>query len=212
MISRQAIHDAIKLHAPFVGLSDKPVRHGNLVTDAGETAFFELQLTDIAVQLYNQLYPTLNMKEIVSVKTDVNPAAEFHIYRGYDYTGDVVETDDYTDEFPETEVQGMQSSAQAITGIVGSFGYSIMDIRRAQMAGVPLEAMKALAQREVMEKKLDRMMAIGSANRSLNLIYGFFNAPGNTSVNAGWDVSVGNAVGGGAVNTGAYGSAGQYFG
>jgi len=40
MISRKAINDAIAAWAPMCGLSDQPVRHGGLITDAGETAFF----------------------------------------------------------------------------------------------------------------------------------------------------------------------------
>lgn len=199
MISRASIHQAIRAWAPLAGLSDQPVKYNGLTTDAGETAFFELGLTDIATQMYNQKYPALNMREIVSVKTDINPGADFHIWRGYDYDGDVVETEDYDDELPEVELKGMQAAAQRITGIMGSYGFSIMDGRRAQMAGLPLDTMKAFAAREVMEKKLDKMMAIGSFNRANNGIYGFFNHPAitstagtNSSVNTPFDVSAQN--------------------
>lgn len=210
MISRRAIHDAIRRQAPLTDLSDSPVTSRGRTTDSGETAFFELQLTDIDVKLYNQQYPELNMKDIVSVKSDLNAGSDFYIWRGYNETGDVSETDDYDDDVQEVEVVGAQAAAQAITGIRGSFGISIMDIRRAQMAGVPIEAQKALAARKRMEQKLDKMMAIGSANRAANSIYGFFNNPGLTSVNSAYDVSVA-PNGDGSFNVGASGAASTWF-
>lgn len=198
MISRKAINDAIAAWAPMCGLSDQPVRHGGLITDAGETAFFARQLEDISTQLYNARYPDLQGRNIVSVKTDINPGADFHVWRGYDFDGAVDETDDYTDDIPEGSLKGAEA-AQKITGIVGGYGFSIMDIRRAQFAGVPLDAMKALLARETMERKLDLMMAIGSKNRALNGIYGFYNNP---SLPTAVDVS--------AQNTGA-GPAGSFL-
>lgn len=198
MISRKLIIDAINSWAPMVGLSHEPVRRGGLITDAGETAFFARQLEDISTTLYNARYPELQGRNIVSVKTDINPGADFHVWRGYDFEGAVDETDDYTDDIPAGSLEGAEA-AQKITGIVGGYGFSIMDIRRAQFAGVPLDSMKALGARETMERKLDLMMAIGSKNRGVNGIYGFYNHP---SLPTAVDVS--------AQNTGA-GPAGSFL-
>jgi hypothetical protein len=203
MISRQLIRDAIRRQNLIAGLSETPVRSRGLTTDASETAFLELQLTDIDVRLLEVVYPELNMDTIVNVKSDINPGADFYAWDMYDEKGDVSETDDYDDDIQEVEVLGGRSAAQRITGIRGSFGISIMDLRKAQMAGVPIEARKALAARKRMAQKLDKMMAVGSAVRANNGIYGFFNHPSLTAVNANVDVST--------INTGAYGAAGSFF-
>lgn len=199
MLTRQDIESAIQAWAPMAGLSNRPVSRNGLITDSGETAFFARQLEDIATELYNRRYPELQGRNILSVKTNISPGADFHVWRGYEYTSEVRETDDYSDYVPEGELEGGES-AQKITGILGSYGYSVMDIRRAQFAGVPLDAMKAQLARDTMERKLDLMMAIGSDNRALNNIYGFYNHP---SLPTAVDVS--------AQNTGAYGAAGSFF-
>lgn len=199
MLTRKLIQDSINGWAPMCGLSATPRNFGNgLFTDAGETAFFARQLEDIAVQLYNAKYPDLQGRNIVNVKTDINPAADFHVWRGYDFNASAVETDDYNDDFPAGELTGKETS-QRITGLVAGYGYSIMDIRRAQMAGVPLDSMKALLARESMERRLDLAMALGSKNSAANGIYGFYNNPNYV---AAIDVS--------AQNTGA-GPTGTFF-
>jgi len=166
MSSSRIINDAIMAQAAQAGLK----------TDSGETAFFVRQLEDISATLYNQLYPELVGRSLLPLKTDINPGANEHTWRGYEIVGDADEIDSYSDDAPEVELDGGEVTSKIIP-IRGAYGFSIQDIRAAQFAGVPLDSMKAMAAREIMERKFDTILAKGSKNRKLNGVYGFYNSP-----------------------------------
>jgi hypothetical protein len=150
--------------------------------DANESALLARQLEDIAVETYDVLYPELQGRSLVPVYTKVNTGAQFHTWRQYDMAGEAVEIADYGDDFPGVEIVGTETSSRFIA-LGASYGYSIQDLREAAFAKVPIDSMKATAARFVCEKKLDKVLAIGSDNSAKNGVKGLLNAANVTIVN-----------------------------
>lgn len=200
MLTRRQIEVAVKAWAPMIGLSDSPLwTPDGVKNDSGETGLLIRALEDISTKLHNQRYPKLQGRSILPIKTDINPAAEFHTYAGMDFTGTVDETEDYSDDNPGGGEVVERMASQRIIGIRGGYGFSIMDVRRGNMAGTSIDTIKALKSREAMEQKFDLVLSIGSKNRALNGVYGFWNQPNYSTA---LDVT--------GMNTGAYASTGKF--
>lgn len=166
-MSSRVIRSIIERYADQAGLR----------TDAGETALFVRDLEQIDVELYNAEFPDIMGRSMVALKGGLNPAIDSYTWRGYTFMGESDETDDYSDDAPGVEIEGSEITSH-FTAIRQGYGYSVMDLRRAQMAGLSLDSEKARLARELMERKLDKMIAVGSKNRTANGIYGFYNQPG----------------------------------
>ena len=146
---------------------------------------------------FDRKYPALKAREILPVFTGVDPAAEVYAWKSYDKTGAAGLVDDYSADQPSTEVT-MNEYSTRILSIGTSYSYSIMDLRRSRMAGIPLETRKAMTAREAMERAFEQIAffgfsqvpgSVGQALRfqpgSVNsndplAAYGFCNFPGLT--------------------------------
>jgi len=144
---------------------DAAVRNGLIQmlghADANETATFSRQLEHIMVQTYDVKYPELKARSLIPVDGSVPTGAESFTFRGFDQIGEAKEIANYATDFPNAEVQGAEVT-QKIVGIGVSYTYTLQDMRRAQMAGLPLEARKAAAARRVAENKLEKIAAVGT--------------------------------------------------
>lgn len=157
--------------------------------DANETATFTRQLETILTETYDVLYPQYKGRLFVPVDSRVDPGAELYTYRQFDRQGKMEEISDFADDFPGVEIQGSETT-NAIKSFGGSYQYSIQDLRRAQMAGLPLEARKAQAVRDVFEAGLDKIACVGNDNGTIT---GLANAPnilqttkGSQATGTGW--------------------------
>ena len=70
----------------------------------------------------------------------------------------------------------MGSSSVKPKDIGDSYGYSIQEIRRAAMAGMPLEARRATAARQAIDDKIDYIAWYGDTATNLK---GFLDYPRN---------------------------------
>jgi len=158
--------------------------------DANDTAFFARQLEEIYTQTYDIEYPELKGRKLIPVDTRVNPGANSFTYRQFDKKGQANIVHNYADDFPNAEVVGVEWT-QNVVSLGNSYQYSIQDMRAAAMAGIQLEAMKANAARELMERKLDTLSAIGDSATGL---VGLTNAPNISSVTVSTGASSGQTA------------------
>lgn len=120
--------------------------------DAAETLFFERELEHRKAQTYDVIRAPLKAFELIPVSTEAGAGAESITYEQYDSTGIAKIIANYADDLPRADVKGKEFTAR-VKSVGDSYGYSLQEVRAAQMAGKPLEQRKsnaaARAQREL---------------------------------------------------------------
>lgn len=158
------------------------------VMDAGESLWFARQLEYIRPGLFEIQYPELKGKQIVPVNSVVAPGAEQYTYRAFDHVGEAIVMSDYTKVSPRSDVSGKEST-QVIRGLTTSYGYNLQEMRAAMLAQLPLDVRKAMAARDLMERKLDDVIFFGDGSSGLS---GFCNLSSGTT---SYTVANGNVSG-----------------
>lgn len=131
--------------------------------DANETAMFARQLEDIDAELYRVEYPELRGTQIVPVRSNINEGAEEYTYRVMDGAGSSRILASYAEDLPRVDVQGKEEK-NPLFGHGASYGYSIQDLRRSRMSGLPLDSERAELARETIARKNDEIIASGEAS------------------------------------------------
>ena len=108
------------------------------------------------------------------VRTAINEGAEEYTYRVLDGVGVSRIIANYAEDLPRVDVQGKEVTTK-LFGHGASYGYSIQDMRRARMSGLPLDAERAELAREVIARKNDEIIASGESSISIT---GFYNNSG----------------------------------
>jgi hypothetical protein len=128
--------------------------------DAATTAFFLRDLTEIMGRTFDVKYPDLVARQLFPVFSGVDPAAESFVWRQFDRVGAADLVDTYAADAPSAEVQS-QEFQQRIVSLAVSYNYSIQDLRKSRMAGIPLETRKALSARRSMEQAVEQIAFFG---------------------------------------------------
>lgn len=144
--------------------------------DAQETIFFERELEKIKSKTYDKKYPELKIRKLVPVNSDVDPGADTITYWQYDSVGMAKIVESYAKDFPRVDVRKKQFSS-IVHSLGASYGYSIQEIRKARMAGTPLEQRRANTARKAVMQAEDEFGAKGDAKSGLN---GLFTNPNTT--------------------------------
>lgn len=144
--------------------------------DANESIFFKRQLEFIKAGTYDVKYRQLKGLSLFPISMEAGPAATEITWRSWNKVGMAKMIADYASDFPRVDIYGTEQSIK-IKGMGASYGYSIEEIRRAQMAGVPLESKRASMVREVIERKHDSIIWSGDTETGLK---GFIAYPGIT--------------------------------
>lgn len=144
--------------------------------DAAEQVFFDNQLALIKSRTYDVQYKALKALTLLPVSTEQDPGAEHILWRSFDKVGVAKLVADYANDYPRVDIGG-EEHISPIKEIGASYGYSIKEIRRAQKAGVSLDAKKAEACRRAIDEKQDSIAWKGDVKGKLP---GFFNHPGIT--------------------------------
>ena len=172
------------------GLSE----HADLRLDANETAAFARQLEDIDTELYRVEYPELKGTKIIPIRTAIQEGAEEYTYRVMDKAGLSRVIANYAEDLPRVDVQGKEVTVK-LFGHGASYGYSVQDLRRARMTGLPFDAERALAAREAIERKNDEILAFGESTVGVK---GFLNGTGIDLVSVGvtgtWSTATGDQI------------------
>ncbi len=134
--------------------------------DTGETVFFARQLEQIRSKAYDTKLVHLRLRELVPVDHSVSPGAEIVTYRQFTPVGMAKIIRDYANDLPRADVTGAEFTS-VIRSIGSSYGYSVQEIRAAQMAGVDLDQKKANAARRMIEEQIDTVGSLGSAAHNI---------------------------------------------
>lgn len=144
--------------------------------DAAEQVFFDEQLALVKSRTYDVQHKELKALMLLPVSTEQDPGAEHIIWRSFDAVGTAKLVSDYANDYPRVDIGGEEHTSP-IKEIGASYGYSIKEIRRAQKAGISLDAKKAVACRRAIDEKQDAIAWKGDAKGKLP---GFINHPGIT--------------------------------
>tara|TARA_B100001758_G_scaffold166633_1_gene143887 strand:+ start:69 stop:974 length:906 start_codon:yes stop_codon:yes gene_type:complete len=147
--------------------------------DAG--LFLDRQLEYIRPQIFEVEYADIKYPTILPVTAEAGPGAQTFTYRIMDATGDFKLISDAADDLPRADVSQTEKSIN-IRSFGGSFGYTVQELRAAQMANLSLEQRRASAVRRAYEEKVESVAMFGEGSVALS---GFFN-------NATVDVISGN--------------------
>jgi len=144
--------------------------------DANESAFFKRQLEYVKAQSYDVKWAENKALALFPVDSSAGPAATEITWRQYTRVGMAKMVSDYAQDFPRVDVYGEEFTVKP-HDIGAAYGYSIQEIRRAQMAGFPLETRRADATRRAIEDKINTIAFSGDSATNLN---GFMQYTGNT--------------------------------
>jgi len=149
-------------------------KYKNMVKlDAQETIFFVKALESVKSKTYDKKYPELKMRSLVPVSNEAGAGANTIKYFQYDMVGVAKVIESYAKDFPRVNVRKKEFRSP-VKSMGDSYGYSIQDIREAQMTGASLEQRDANAARRAMLQKEDQIAAFGDAETGL---LGLFNHP-----------------------------------
>ena len=144
--------------------------------DTNETAIFKRQTEYIKRKTYDVKFKNLKAKRFIPVSMEVPSGSASHTWRSFTKFGIAKIIDDYGKDFPRVDVYGKENTSK-VFGQGVSFGYSVREIRQAQLAGLNLSDRRAIAARRAIEEKQDSLAWNGDADHN---IQGFLNYPGIT--------------------------------
>jgi hypothetical protein len=134
--------------------------------DANETAVFGRALEHVLAEPFNVEYIQTKARQLFTFNTQVGNGAQTVTYNQYDRTGRAKLSHTMSDDVPVVEISGKQAS-NFFKSIEMAYGYSIQEWREAQMAGLPLDAMKASAVRIAVENEIERIACTGDTLHNL---------------------------------------------
>ena len=134
--------------------------------DSAETIFFARELESRKSQTYDVIRAPLKAFELIPVSTTAGPGAESIVYEQYDATGIAKIIANYADDLPRADVKGKEFTAR-VKSVGNSYGYSLQEVRAAQMAGKPLEQRKANAAARAQREKWNSIAFKGDTENGL---------------------------------------------
>lgn len=151
---RRRTLDAKRLQTQLANLE----RAGHL--DANETGMFLRALLYVMPQPYEYKYPAIRYADLFPINYSVPSGANSHAYHQFDEMGQAQLMDSYGENSPNVERLGFEVTG-GIWGIRSEYSYSIQDLRAMMFSGIPLDAMKAITARRVIERKCDALACVG---------------------------------------------------
>ncbi|UYD72116.1 DUF2184 domain-containing protein [Vibrio phage vB_VpaM_VPs20] len=144
------------------------VQSGRMTDSDG--VFFQRQLEAIESQTYDVLYPDLEGRTCFKTNTFGGAGATTLTYRSFDRVGKAQVINARATDLPKSDISGKEYSIKVLS--VGcAYDYDIDEIASAQMAGMPLEARKAMASRRGYEEFINSVIWRGDKASNLP---GFF--------------------------------------
>lgn len=133
--------------------------------------FLQRQLEYIRPQVFEIQYADIKYATILPVTSEAGTGAQTFTYRIMDSTGEFRLLADAASDLPRADISQVEKSIN-IRSFGGSFGYTVQELRAAQMANVALEQRRASAVRRAYEEKVESIAFFGESTVGLA---GFFN-------------------------------------
>lgn len=153
--------------------------------DANESAFFKRELEMVKTQTYDVKYKPNQAFSLFPVSSEASPAVAEITWRQFSRVGVAKMVSDYAMDFPRVDIYGVEYSVKP-KGIGAAYGYSIEEIRRAQMAGIPLETRRAETARRAIEDKLNYIALNGDTATNLQGFIGYSGISEYTLASGAW--------------------------
>ena len=134
--------------------------------DANESIFFQEELEHVKSRSYDVKYPELLARRLFPLNQEVDSGAESIAYETYDHVGAAKIINSYANDLPALEVSGKKTVRLVYSEGI-SFGYSLQDIRNAQMAGKSLTNRKANGCRRQMLSLENKLAFHGDATTDI---------------------------------------------
>lgn len=133
--------------------------------------YLERQLEYIRPAIFEVTYADIKYPQILPVTSEAGPGAQTYTYRVMDSTGEFRLIADAADDLPRADISQVEKSIN-IRSFGGSFGYTVQELRAAQMANMALEQRRGAAVRRAYEEKVENIAMFGESSVGLA---GFFN-------------------------------------
>lgn len=125
-----------------------------------QTVFLKQQLNHVLDLAFKESFPALKARSFIPVNRGIPQAAETISARIWDSYGEAKILNPGADDFPSVTV-GQREAFAAIKSLGCYFEYSLMELRRSEMAGAGLDGKLAIAARQTIESKIDKLAING---------------------------------------------------
>lgn len=146
-----------------------------------QTVFLKEQLNHVLNLAFQESFPALKARTFIPVNRSIPQAAETVSARIWDTYGEARLLNPNADDFPSVSV-GQREAFAPIKSLGCFFEYSVLDLRRSQLAGTGLDGKLATAARQTIESKIDKLAVNGDERVAIK---GLCNHDGITSHNIG---------------------------
>lgn len=146
--------------------------HGLERADAGEALFVERALTFVETEAYNTEIPPLEGKKYIPWFTGVDPGAKFFEYFQYTRTGIAKLISARGSDIPNVNVY-VKNFTRQLYRLGAAYEYTLDDLLASQFAAqnqrgpmISIDAEKAIAAREAIDRGHDKIAALGTTTDS----------------------------------------------
>jgi hypothetical protein len=130
------------------------------MTFTPQTVFLKQQLNHVLNLAFQETFPALKARTFIPVNRSIPQAAETVSARIWDTYGEAKVLNPNADDFPSVSV-GQREAYAPIKSLGCFFEYSVLDLRRSELAGTGLDAKLATAARQTIESKIDKLAVTG---------------------------------------------------
>jgi hypothetical protein len=125
-----------------------------------QSVFLKQQLNHVLNLAFQETFPALKARTFIPVNRSIPPAAETVSARIWDTYGEAKVLNPNSDDFPSVSV-GQREAFAPIKSLGCFFEYSVLDLRRSELAGTGLDGKLATAARQTIESKIDKLAVDG---------------------------------------------------
>jgi hypothetical protein len=139
--------------------------------DAAQTTYFSRELEQIETRLFEAKYPDLEAEALLPNRIQVADGMKTYTWRNYDKRALAVPMGGSEDGAPLSDISTGEDTTKLMSW-KAAYGWSIEEIKAAQMTGLPLEAQRAMAARRALAESLNTVALQGYASLGIK---GMFN-------------------------------------
>lgn len=130
--------------------------------DANETIFLSRELESKDPARYMELYAGLRARRFVPPISNIAPYDESYSYSMWGIVGEAKTHAKRAKDLRQVSVKRSETTRR-IVPISASYGWAVTAIRAAAQKNIPLDDVTVIAAMSVIERKLDRIIALGDA-------------------------------------------------
>ena len=139
---------------------------GAVIRSDADGIFLARELDYVKSRAYDVKYAELSGMRVIPRNQDVPNWAETITYRMWDEVGMAKIIANYADDLPRVDVFGKEFSSPVRT-LGDAYGYNLQEIETSRALGRPLDAMKARAARNMIDRKLNKIIWTGDEDFGL---------------------------------------------